>query len=257
MSEPREIYLKACCEVAAAFELMGFRWRKSRQNAVKKQGDLTFRLWFQSSFRNALLQESFAPVQNKAAPLKSDRFMLLELTLAEIERFGNVAFMAHVSVHAASIKKWRATLPNPIRVDDGVAGTNIGYLASENPAWLEVNLANPATRQARTAAMVDLITTSGFPYFNRFRHPDEVVASLIDSSDPGMMDYMELEYAVCYGSTQIGAKVLQRHLNKSSGGVDEYRRALLEYRQNGIPAALDGRPGPRLARTALSLGIEK
>lgn len=249
MNQPREIYRKACYEVAAAFEPRGFHWRQSRQDAVKKEGDLTFRLWFQSSCRNALLQESFEPVGNNATPLKSDLFMPLELALAEIERFGSVAFMVHLSVHAASMKKWRATLLNPIRVDDVVAGTNIGYLASEHPAWFEVNLANPTTRETRTAAIIDLITTSGFPYFDRFRHPDEVIASLLDSSDPGMMDYMELEYAVCYGSRQIGAKILQRHLNKWLESVDEYRRTLWEYRQNGVPAALEGRPGPRLART--------
>jgi hypothetical protein len=256
MGEAREIFLKACCEVAAAVESAGFRWRKSRQDTVKEVGDLKFRIWFQSSFRNALLHESSGPEQDSHAPLRSELFIPLELELAEIEKFGSVSFMPNVSVHAASIKKWRRTLAHPIRTDDGLAGTSVGYLVPD-AHWLDVNLANPRTRDGRISAVIDLITKSGFQYFDRFRRPDEVVASLVSSSDPGMMDYMELEYSVCYGSLQDAYNVLQRYLRQWPECVDEYQEALRKYRRDGIPAALHGRPGPRLARMALALGIEE
>src|ERR1041385_3340864 len=126
MGEAREIYLKACGEVSDALQVDGFRWRKSRQDVVKKDADLTFRVWFQSSFRNALPSE--LPELESNGPLTSDLFIPLETALAETERFGSVAFMAHVSVHAQSMKKWRWSLAHPIRTDDGVAGTHIGNL---------------------------------------------------------------------------------------------------------------------------------
>jgi len=71
------------------------------------------------------------------------------------------------------------------------------------------------------------------------------------------MDYMELEYAVCYGSLQDAYRVLQRYLRQWPECVDEYQEALREYRRDGIPVALHGRPGLRLARMALALGIEE
>jgi hypothetical protein len=207
MGEAREIYLKACGEVADALQADGFRWRKSRQDTVRKDGDLTFRVSFQSSFRNTLLGQESDAEKGASALLSTDLFVPLELQLAEIERFGSVAFIVHVSVHAQSIKKWRATLAHPVRTGDGLAGTNLGHLASK-PRWLELNLANPETRTTRIHAIIDLIRTSGFHYFDRFKRPDEVVAALLSSRDPGMIDDMELEYAVCYGSMQAGSTVL-------------------------------------------------
>ena len=84
MGEAREVYLKACCDVAAAFEPVGFRWRKSRQDIVKKEGDLTFQVMFQSSFRNALLKESLGPKQDGLPSLKSELVIPLDASLAEI-----------------------------------------------------------------------------------------------------------------------------------------------------------------------------
>jgi hypothetical protein len=174
MGEAREIYLKACGEVSDALQVDGFRWRKSRQDLVKKDSDLTFRVWFQSSFRNALLSE--LPTMESTGPLTADLFIPLETALAEIERFGSVSFMAHVSVHAQSIKKWRGTLAHPIRKDDGVAGTNIGNLVSP-PHWLDVNLANPQMRGSRVQAIIALLRDTGFRYFDRFKDPERMVSS--------------------------------------------------------------------------------
>jgi hypothetical protein len=161
-----------------------------------------------------LIDGPLARERGKNTPPQAKLFVPLELELAEIDTFGSVSIMAHVSVYAASIKKWRAALTEPIRTDDGLAGTNVGYLASEQPRWLEVNLANPDARSGRIAALIDLISNSGFRYFDRFRRPDEVVNSIIAGDDPGMMDYMAIEYAVCYGSRQDGLRVLARYLDQ-------------------------------------------
>ena len=67
---------------------------------------------------------------------------------------------------------------------------------------------------------------------------------------------MELEYAACYGSIESACQVLQRYLKQWPDCAEEYQDALRDYRQHGIPAELHGRPGPRLARMALALGIE-
>ena len=254
MTRTQEIYLASCAEIASAFESSGFRWRKSLRCIDQKDGDLTFRVAFQSDRLNGLVADPAGSDQENSSS-STQLFLSLEDELAEIERYGSVGFIPHVGVFADSIKKWRDTLVHPLRTGDQVAATNLGYVFSEAPTWLNINLANPRTRSGRIAAIIELIRTSGFRYFDRFRNPDEVVASLIHSSDPGMMDYSEIEYAVFYGSPQLGVKVLERYLSQWPEAVDPYEQALQEYRKDGIPISVHGQPGPRLARAALALGL--
>lgn len=253
MGEARQIYTDACGEIAAAFEPAGFRFRKSKHDLVKQDGDLTFRIWFQSSFRNVLIAPAKSGIQFSRTSL--DVFLPLKKILGEVSRLGSVSFITHISVHDAAVKRWRARLQHPVRTDDIVAGTNIGYIAPER-TWLEVNLANAKVRGARIRCVTELVRAFGLPYFERFRRPDIIVAELIESGDPGMLDFMELEYAVCYGDIEAGRRVLERHLVLLPDCIDEYKKALSDYRDQGIPEALDGRPGPRLARMALSLGLD-
>jgi hypothetical protein len=254
--EARQIYLECCAKIADALHAEGFRWRKSRRDAVKEEADLTFRIWFQSSSRNLLLKPEGTTKDSIPRSGVDTLLLPLEAALSEIGRFGNISLIVHVSVHARSMKKWRSSLACHIRTDDLVAGTNIGHLAPARH-WLNINLANPIARPARIQLVIELIRTIGFEYFERFRHPDKVISSLLQSNDPGMLDYMELEYAACYGSPAAGLAVLRKYLQQRPHCMEEYHDALNEYRKNGIPAFLHGRPGPRLARMALALALEQ
>jgi hypothetical protein len=256
VGEAQQIYLECGAKIADALQVEGFRWRKSRRDAVKEEADLTFRIWFQSSSHNLLLKPEDTTQASTSTSGVETLFLPLEPALSEIEQFGNISLMVHVSVHVRSMKEWRSNQAHRLRADDLVAGTNIGYLTPARH-WLNINLANPIARPARIQLGIELIRTIGFEYFERFRHPGKVISSLFQSNDPGMLDYMELEYAVCYGSTAAGLAVLSKHLQQRPHCMQEYQHALNEYRKNGIPAFLHGRPGPRLARMALALGLEQ
>ncbi len=136
-----------------------------------------------------------------------------------------------------------------------IASTNMGYLASQD-AWLDVNLANPSARDRRLAVIIDLIRNAGIPWFDFFSRPREVVDVLIKRPVPGMLDSVQVEYAMCYGGEAAARAVLLRCSRQWPGCEDDYRSALNEYRQNGIPSAWDAKTGSLLAMTALKLGLE-
>jgi len=52
MGEAREIFKNACVTVANSLATDSFHWRKSYLEVVRKDGDLTFSVQFQSSPRN-------------------------------------------------------------------------------------------------------------------------------------------------------------------------------------------------------------
>jgi hypothetical protein len=175
--------------------------------------------------------------------------------LREIWRFGSIAFIAHVEVDDEQIQNFRRSLPNPRMSGTCIAATNVGYLASKS-RWLEVNLAGEKLRAPRIAAMIELIKGSGLPYLDRFHRPQEIVASLLKGPNPGMLEIGEVEYAVFCGGHDAGRRVLERCFKQWPKSEGEYRAALREYREKGLPSAWPGKAGPRLAMASLSLRIE-
>jgi hypothetical protein len=256
MGEAKEIYLNACLRVATALESDGFRWRKSQNDLVKSEADLTLKIGFQSSFRNQILRPTSKTAQFTGQSFGSALFLPLEFRIDEIQKFGSVVFIVRLGVESKSIAKGRAPLKSLLNDGGGIAGTNLGYLAPERQ-WLEINLANQSMRNARVDATIHLIRDAGLPFFDQFRHVDELVVSLIESANPAMMDFTEIEYAICYGGLEAGRQVLERWLREWPNCVAEYQEALQEYRDNGLPVWWSANLGPRLAKAALALGIEK
>jgi hypothetical protein len=256
MGEPREIYQDACLAIANAFEAEGFRWRKSQCDLVKKDRGLTFEILFQSSPRNQLIDGTANGQRGQATPDNPELFLSLEQKIEEIHQFGSISFIVHLSVGDESVKKWRASLLHPVSDGGVVAGTNIGYV-SPKQTWLEVNLANPYARSYRIAALIDLTRSFGFPYFDQFHFPGEVVNKVVQSDIPGISETLALEFAVFYGDHQTGRRVIDRYFQKWPDCKDEYQSSLRKYRENGIPSWWDSSAGPRLAKAAMMLGIEK
>ena len=250
MGEAREIFLAACQKVAEALEPDGFRYRKSRAELVKKDGDLTFIVRFQSSRRNIV-----APGDSTGFGLSLVGKVPVIGGLLDLLVSGNVGFIAHVAVEDRRVGNWRPTLRRPLRNDALIASTNIGYLMARG-AWLELNLANPRMRDRRIAETIALIRDSGFPYFDLFRDPPSVVSRLAEKPIAGMMDIGEIEYAVHYAGPEAGREVLGRYFRELPGSEERYREALREFRDIGIPSAWSSTAGPRLAQAALALGIE-
>jgi hypothetical protein len=259
LGEAREIFLEACCSIAAAFEPEGYHWSKSKCELVKKDECFTFRLHFQSSFRNVLLRGNSGPgspllgrVTSAADPL----FVPLPIQLAEIGLYGSVKMIPHFGVADARIAKWRRTLQHPIRTDSQVAGGNLGHV-SKKRAWLEVDLANSHARALRVAALISLIRNAALPLFALYHRDSEILETLVESGFEGSMEFAEVEHAVFLGGIDAGRKVIERYLRKWPTARAEYQHALDEFRQSGIPEVWDSKGGPRLAKAALRLEIEQ
>ena len=151
MSESRNIFLTACREIADQLQNEGFRPLKSKPYLVKKEADLTFRIRFQSDFRN---NPPTAQIPSDQVPPEDPSlFRRWEQYLGEAEAFGSVSLLVHAEISAKSIQSWRMQLP--VRTLDGMAGTNIGYLAPEYE-WLVINLADSRSRSAKVTAVIKL-----------------------------------------------------------------------------------------------------
>jgi len=254
MREARQVFLDACQKVAAALEPEGFRWRKSTTDLVRKEGELKFTVRFQSSTRNALSDAKGVTATAKGL-FRTSIFADVKRKVEEIYSFGSVAFIAQVAVEDQRIEKWRKSLSRPVSVGAVVASTNIGYLAAQN-TWLDVNLASPRSRDKRIRELIQLVRDAGFPYFAQFRRPRQIVEGLTKQSLQGMLEFGEVEYAVFYGSREIGRRVIERCLRQWPGSDQEYEAAVGEYRATGIPEWWDSKAGARLAKAAMLLGIE-
>ena len=253
MEEARQIFLDACVSVAAAFEPDGFRWRKSKTDIVKKDGNLTFAIQFQTSPRNRLLNPNVRiEIPNEAARVSS-LFYGLKKKIRHIYSFGSVAFRVHLTVEDEVVGKWRTTLPRAVGVGSMVASTNVGYLSPEDN-WLDLNLAQGRLRDKHIKKIIDLVRGVGFSYFDRFRNPRQVVQSIIEGSFQGMLDFHQVEYAVYYGSQSAGRQVIQRCFGQWPGSEEEYRATIQDYQKNGIPERGNLRPDPDSRKPLCFLG---
>jgi hypothetical protein len=220
---------------------------------VAMRDNLTLIVHFQSSPRNRLQDgraRKYLGFLGGKTLFPSTSARILELYL-----FGNVTFIPRLTVEDRNIKEWRSSLGNLVGSGSMIASTNIGYLATQD-TWLDVNLANPRARNRRLGAIIELVRKTGLPWFEFFSRPQEVVDVLTERQIPGMLDSVQVEYAMCYGGEAAARTVLHPCTRQWPGCDDDYRSALKEYRQNGIPSAWDAKAGPVLAMTALKLGIE-
>lgn len=123
-----------------------------------------------------------------------------------------------------------------------------------------VDLANPNARAGRIRTIIDLIRSAAFPYFERFRDPQVVIAGLIDGSDPGLSHEPAIEYASCHGGKEKFMAVLRRYLRDAPDYfLAGYKESLQKYREHGLPTpntVVGTPPGAQMAFAALALGLE-
>ncbi len=225
---------------------------------VRRETDLTFQIKFQSDPHNWLVDHPTD--DSEYGSDDSNLFPSTQESERENSIYGSVSLYVLVGVSSRSMQSWRMSLAHPLRTSAGIAGTYLSHLVGNGRRWLTVNLANERTRPARIRTIVELIRSGAIPYCERFREPKQVVASLLNVPDPGMLDFGELEYAVCYGGREAATAILQRYLRDRPDYFQAgYRDALERYRQNGLPApnTYVGSPtGSQLAFAALALGLE-
>jgi hypothetical protein len=143
----------------------------------------------------------------------------------------------------------------PLAAGDGVTGGQIGNLQPK-PKWIEFNLANPHRRASVIGEVIALIRRVALPYFARFAEPARVIEGLLDGSMPWMWEPSALEYTACFGTQQQARDLLWQYLRMRPNQIEDYRRLIVEYGANGIPEAFDAAAPGRLAKAALTLGLE-
>ena len=247
LGEARNIYNAACAQIAAALAQDGFDYRPSEHTLMRRDGDFTREISFQSSFRNFTLPEQGTGVLQKAASL-------LPL-IGETATFGSVTLIAHSGVRSKAFKLWRASQKYPLGSDDLITGGQIGNLQAK-PKWLEFNLANPQRRDRVITEVVELIRTIALPYLARFANPQEVIAGLIGGTMPWWWEPSALEYVARFGAPTQARELLVRYVTIRPGQEKEFRERIDEYRKQGVPEAFDSRAAGRLAKAALALGLE-
>jgi hypothetical protein len=255
MGEAREIYLAACARIAEALGEEGFSYTKSKQILRKVAEDLTFELSFQSNRRNFLVPKSGDDGFLHSVVSLGRKVRILP-SIAEIAAFGNVGLIAHTLIRSKTIKKWRSSLKQPLRIDDVVTVSQIGNL-KEKPHWNEFNLANAATRERTMEEIIKLIRTVALPYHKRFQKPEQVISDLLEGKIPWLWEQTALDYVACFGTHTQAQALLQRYLAQQPDQIPEFWDKYQEHKTVGArPFALDARRAGRLAQSAFSLDLK-
>ena len=203
---PRDVFLSACGDVAARFESGGFRYAKSGPHFTRKAGEFTFQVSFQSSHNNVAGEY--------------------------------VAMWVHGIVRSVRLKAWRRDCQDAHGVYDTVAGGQIGNLV-KNTAWMEWNLADPATRAAEITSAASEIERLALPYFDLFTDVPRLCQRVIADDLPSMFLWQAFDFLACFDSAESAGLMLRRFLLQRPQLQEEYRRSLDKYGREGAPAQHD------------------
>jgi hypothetical protein len=228
--KPREIFLAACAEIAQGLVPLGFRYLRSKPRLVRQEGDLRFEILFGSHPRNWLVQPDQRDA-TAAAMLEYGARHNLKFTEHHIQDLlqGSVDLTLMVAVYSRRVKQWRESQPTPLRLDDYVAGDEIGRLRTP-PALATFNLAPKATRQQCIVEAAVLCHEVALPFFDVFRRPDELMERLMDRDLPGFWEATTFDYVLCFGGRELGLDLLRRRLDAEVGHRSRFHELLPRFR---------------------------
>jgi hypothetical protein len=218
-----DIYLDACTQIGSALARRGFKYAKSGPHAKRSHGDFSFCIRFQSS------------VYNSAG--------------------SNVALWIHANVRSKRLSSWRAMQPHPLRTDDWVAGGQIGNLRTP-PHWLDINLANAATRPGAISGAIGAIEEFGLPLFAAFENVPALCERLVTEDVPGLEASLAIEFLLCFSTTPAASAVLQRFFATRSDLLSQYVTELDSFRSEGLPRMPRTGYAAQLAFATIAYGLE-
>lgn len=220
---PREVYLKACEQIAEALASDGFTYARSSQRLTRKTKNFSFQIYFQSD-RN-----------NVAGEL--------------------IALWTHAGVFSKRLKAWRKRQPQPLHMGDGVAGGQIGNL-THPVSWMEWTLAAPDSRASLLSDTIATIRLIAFPYFVLFEDVPALCQRLMTEELPGTHLPITLEFLLCFGNKQMAEACFHRFLLARPNILERYRIELEQVRRNGIPQARNSGYAIELAYATVAYGLQ-
>lgn len=221
MDTPRELFLAACTEIAGSLSSLGFKFAKSGPHAQRKDGDITYRVSFQSSYKNI-------PGHY-------------------------VALWIHATVSSKLLAEWRASQPHALGVGGHVAGGQIGNLVRPH-GWRDWNLAGSAMR-AVIADATSTVHSIALPYFERFSDIPGLCASLQGEELPAMDTARAIEFLLCFANHAAADTALSAFFRARPDLLADYHIHLREFRRSGLPKVHMTGFGYELAFVTVAYGL--
>lgn len=222
IERPREIYVKACEQIASHFSADGFRFHKSKHQIVRDAGDLKFTASFHSSHNNVAGEY--------------------------------VGMWIFANVWSTRLGQWRGANGLSGSDDILVAGGQVGNLIPDH-SWLEWNLANPESREGEIQSAVTAVRRLALPYFDRFDDVSKVCARLVMEDDPGMDLRRAFDYLACFCSLAAAREMCVRYLSQWPDLVDRYHKRVGEIERDGLPTWVPTGSVEALAMVSVRYGL--
>ena len=223
MQTTREIHLDACTQIGSALAPRGFKYAKSGPHAKRKHDDFSFEIHFQSSVYNST--------------------------------GANVALWIHAIVRSKRLSAWRAAQPHHLRADDWVAGGQIGNLRTPHH-WLDINLADAASRPATISSAIAAVEAFGLPLFAAFEDLPTLCERLVTTDVPGMEVPLALEFLLCFDTASAAQAALHRFFAARPDLLPQYHTDLERFRRDGLPAIPRTGYAPQLAFATLAYKLQ-
>ncbi|MDP9280669.1 MAG: hypothetical protein M3P38_01065 [Chloroflexota bacterium] len=170
--QPRAVVLGACDAIAASLD--GFRYAPSKLHATRARGDWKEVVYFQASVHN--------------------------------RRGTSIDLSVGINVRNRRLARWRKEVHSPVRDDDWVAGSYLGYLADDGRGAEPWDLRSGSTRAVKD--ITRRLSADAMPFFAVCTD----VRELIDAAPQRWLDRFRpsdvFELLLCYGQT----KALDRYL---------------------------------------------
>lgn len=201
--DSRIVYLSSCEAIASNFASLGFRFAKSGPHFSRVEEPFTYQVSFQSSHNNV-------PGRH-------------------------VQLWMHATVKSKKLKAWRESRLSASSVNDFVAGGMVHRLRMEH-AMVEWELADPKSRPSVIADAVAFVKSDVLPYFAQFSDIGALIDNLSHREIPAFDLCPSVEFAICFGDTESGRRVLERFLRDRpdlSDAIAEVERVGFKHPKHG------------------------
>jgi hypothetical protein len=197
VEESRDVYRNACQAIAARFELLGFKYRKTHPRFFRKDNLFEYRVTFQSSHHNI-------PGRH-------------------------VQLWMHASVHSKTLLSWRESRVVANMRNDFVAGGMV-HLLTEH-AMVQWELADPVSRPSVIDDAVAFIQSVVLPFFDRFKDIRPLILDLSERTPSKAFQLRQsVELALCFGNQECGQRILDRFMSERPDLLD----AIAEVERVGL-----------------------
>jgi hypothetical protein len=190
LESPRDVFLDSTAAIACAFP--DFAYAKSGPHLTRRHGDWTDRIAFQSSHNNVASQR--------------------------------VALWVFANVRYKPLEAWRSQ-SSPFVKTAFLAGGQLGNLQAE-PAWIDLDLADPNTRPSVISAATELIDRIALPYFAFIHDLERVCDDLMNHDIRGIELPAALDLVLLRRGKAAAERFIDNFLQRRSDLVPDFATKL-------------------------------